>query len=347
MDSRYRKLLKTLIEKYIVEGQPIGSKSLAESSKLDISAATVRNVMAELEDMGMVVSPHISAGRIPTVRGFRFFVDTLLTIKSIKNHEVKLMKDALSDDTPKDIINQAANLLSNMSKFAGVVSTSRKNNSFRQLEFLKLADKKALLIFVTPEGEVLNRVFDLENSCSESQLQEAGNYLTNKFSGLSFETVRNTIKNELSSHRDDLAKLLKKVVEEGNMVLGETRSSVVISGQDQLFDVSELSEDAGRLKNLYRLLAQKTRIVGLLESICLNSKGVRVFIGGESSLMPEACLSVVASPCIVNGRVVGTLGVIGPTRMEFQRVVSIVDVTAKLVSLSLSQYEKSLEGAVR
>jgi heat-inducible transcriptional repressor len=140
MDNRYRKLLKTLIEKYIVEGQPIGSKSLAESSKLDISAATVRNVMAELEDMGMVVSPHISAGRIPTVRGFRFFIDTLLTIKSIKNHEVKLMKDALSDDTPKDIINQAANLLSNMSKFAGVVSTSRKNNSFRQLEFLKLAD---------------------------------------------------------------------------------------------------------------------------------------------------------------------------------------------------------------
>ena len=249
------------------------------------------------------------------------------------------IQNALSIDAPGKIINQAANLLSSLSKFAGVVSTTRKRKSFRQLEFLKLSEAKVLLIFVTPEGEVLNKIFSLDKSYSQIQLQEASNYITNKFSGLTFEEVKRKVMQELSQHREDLGGLLKKIVDEGNTVLGETEESVVISGQDHLFDLTELSENASKLRSLYKLLAQKTQIINLLQSICSNSKGVRVFIGGESALMPEDCLSVVASPCIVNGKVVGSLGVIGPTRMEFQRVVSLVDVTAKLVSLSIAQQE--------
>ncbi len=347
MDNRYRKLLKTLIEQYVIEGQPIGSKAIAECSKLDISAATVRNVMSELEDMGMVKSPHTSAGRIPTIKGYRFFVDTLLTVESMKMHEVKYIKNALGNGTPGKIINQAANLLSSLSKFAGVVSTTRKRKSFKQLEFLKLSETNVLLIFVTPDGEVLNKIFNLDKNYSQAQLQQAANYITNKFSGLSFEQVKREIILELSQHRDDLGELLKKIVDEGNAVLDETEESVVISGQDHLFDLTELSENASKLRSLYKMLAQKTQIVNLLESICSNAKGVRVFIGGESSLMPEDCLSVVASPCIVNGKVVGSLGVIGPTRMEFQRVVPIVDVTARLVSLSIRQQENAFESTTK
>ena len=199
-----------------------------------------------------------------------------------------------------------------------------------------------MLIFVTPEGKVLNKIFSLDKSYSQIQLQEASNYITNKFSGLTFEEVKRKVMQELSQ-QERFRWVIEKIVDEGNTVLGETEESVVISGQDHLFDLTELSENASKLRSLYKLLAQKTQIINLLQSICSNSKGVRVFIGGESALMPEDCLSVVASPCIVNGKVVGSLGVIGPTRMEFQRVVSLVDVTAKLVSCQLPNKKISLE----
>ena len=322
MDNRYRKLLKTLIERYIVEGHPVGSRSLAKFSDLDISAATIRNVMADLEEMGLVESPHISAGRVPTIKGFRLFVDSLLTLSEIEKKEAAIIRDTFRDDVPEEVMTHAADLLSKLSKFAGVVTTTMKSQTFKHLEFVKLNEKRILLILVTPEGEVLNRIFTIERRFSESQLVEASNYLTTSFSGLSFSQVRERLNSELKILQRDLSILIIKAIEEGGAVLRDAEGKVVISGRNQLLDVSELSKNSARLKNVYHLLEQKTGIVKLLESIS-KAKGVRIFIGGESALMPESSLSVVASSVVVEGFVVGTLGVIGPTRMAYDRVVPI------------------------
>ncbi len=338
MDDRSRQLLKVLIQRYIVEGQPVGSRSLAKSSQLDVSAATIRNVMSDLENMGLVTSPHTSAGRIPTTKGFRLFVDNLLTVNPLNATEAAIIEKTLDGDLPAEVIPHAADLLSNLSKFAGVVTTSRKALTFRQVEFLQLNEKRLLLILVTPDGEVLNKILKVEQTYSPELLNEAGNYLTLNFSGLSFYKVQEKLASELEKLRKDLSGLMLKAVEEGGAVLSDSEGSVMISGQKQLFNVSEISDNADKMKSVYQMFEQKSNIVKLLDSLP-SAQGVTIFIGGESSLMPEEQLSLVASPFKVKGRVIGTLGVIGPTRMAYERVIPIVDITARVVSTALSQTE--------
>ncbi len=335
MDDRSRQLLKTLIERYIAEGQPVGSRSLSKFSGLDLSPATIRNVMADLEELGLVASPHTSAGRIPTPKGYRLFVDSLLTVQSIDASQAQSISGQLQANVPSQVVSHAASLLSSLSSFAGVVCTPRRAGVFRHIEFLRLGDRRLLLILVTPDGDVLNKVFHVDQDYLPEALVQAGNYLTTNYAGLSLQEVRNRLHREIADLRQDVSRLMLKAVEEGGAALSDPDGAIVISGERRLLDVSELSEDMGRLRQLFDLFEKKTSLAKLLE-LSERAQGVKIYIGGESNLVPVDELSVITAPYQVNGRIVGTLGVIGPTRMAYDRVIPIVDITARLVSTALT-----------
>ncbi len=335
MDDRSRQLLKTLIERYIAEGQPVGSRSLSKFSGLDLSAATIRNVMADLEELGLVASPHTSAGRVPTPMGYRLFVDSLLTVQPIDPTQEQSISGQLQADAPSQVVSHAASLLSSLSSFAGVVCTPRRGGAFRHIEFLRLGDRRLLLILVTPDGDVVNKVFHVDQDYLPEALVHAGNYLTAHYAGLSLLEVRSRLHREIADLRQDVSRLMLKAVEEGGAALSDPDGAIVISGERRLLDVTELSEDMGRLRQLFDLFEKKTSLAKLLE-FSERAQGVKIYIGGESNLVPVHELSVITAPYQVNGRIVGTLGVIGPTRMAYDRVIPIVDITARLVSTALT-----------
>src|ERR1700716_1940957 len=337
LDKRAQVLLKTLIERYIAEGQPIGSRTPSKYSRLDLSPATIRNVMSDLEEMGFISSPHTSAGRVPTPAGYRFFVDTLLVVKQLQSGELRELEGHLHPDNPQRAIQSASQLLSQLTQFAGIVMTPRRRAvTFRQIEFLRLSEKRVLLIVVTPEGDVQNRILFTDREYSASELIEAANYINQNYSGQSFEDVRGRLHGELRDLRQDMIKLMSTALEAGN-ALAEGSEQYVISGERNLFAVRDLSHDVGRLKQLVELLERKTSLLQILD-LSLRGQGVQIFIGGESGVNAPDDVSVVTSPYKVDGEVVGTVGVIGPTRMAYERVVPIVDVTAKLLSSALSQH---------
>ncbi|MDF3037112.1 MAG: hrcA [Paucimonas sp.] len=336
LDTRAQTLLKALVERYIADGQPVGSRALSKISGLDVSPATIRNIMADLEEMGFVSSPHTSAGRIPTPRGYRLFVDTLLTVQALDESMLESqVQPRLQTHSPQKIISNAAQVLSSLSQFAGVVLTPRRESVFQQVEFLRLAERRILLVIVSPGGEVQNRMLLTECDYSPSQLTEAANYLNQHFGGKTFDEARLYLKNELRQLRDDMTRLMHAAVDAGTDAMSDHGEDVVISGERNLLSVSELSSNMNSLRKLFDLFDQKT---GLMQLLDMSSKahGVQIFIGGESQLVPLEEMSVVSAPYEVNGRIVGTLGVIGPTRMAYERVIPIVDITAKLLSNALS-----------
>ncbi|MCU0950302.1 MAG: heat-inducible transcriptional repressor HrcA [Burkholderiaceae bacterium] len=335
MDDRARLLLKTLIERYIAEGEPVGSRSLAKLSGLELSAATIRNVMADLEDMGFIASPHTSAGRVPTPRGYRLFVDTLLTVQPIERQQAQIIQGTLQVADPQRALQTAAQMLSQLSQFAGVVLTPRRSAAFRQVEFLRLSDKRVLLIIVTPEGDVQNRILLTQHDYTPAQLVEAANILNQHFAGQGFDDARRRIGSELTELRTEIAQLMEAAVQAGSRA-AEEADPVVLSGERNLFGVSDLASDMGKLRALFDLFEHKTRLLQLLE-VSGRAEGVQIFIGGESSKVPLDELSMVVAPYEVDGKVVGTLGVIGPTRMAYERVIPIVDITARLLSSALSR----------
>ncbi len=337
LDKRAQVLLKTLIERYIAEGQPVGSRTLSKYSGLDLSPATIRNVMSDLEELGFIASPHTSAGRVPTPAGYRFFVDTLLIVKQLESSELRELEGHLAPDNPQRLIHNASQLLSQLSQFAGVVMTPRRRTStFRHVEFLRLSEKRILLIVVSPEGDVQNRILFTEREYSASELTEAANFINQHYSGQSFEDVRARVQVEVRDLRQDLFKLMNAALEAGS-ALAEGGEQYVVSGERNLFAVRDLSQDVGRLKQLLELFERKTSLLQILD-LSLRGQGVQIFIGGESGVSAPDDVSVVTSPYKVDGEVVGTVGVIGPTRMAYDRVVPIVDVTAKLLSSALSQH---------
>ncbi|HYS12829.1 MAG TPA: heat-inducible transcriptional repressor HrcA [Burkholderiaceae bacterium] len=335
LDARARLLLKTLIERYIADGQPVGSRSLSKISGLDISPATIRNVMSDLEDMGFLSSPHTSAGRIPTPRGYRLFVDSLLTVQPLEAQQTQIIQGRLQIADPQRAMQTAAQLLSNLSQFAGVVLTPRRASTFRQVEFLHLSDKRVLLIIVTPEGAVQNRVLMTERSYTQPQLVEAANVLNQHFAGLDFDEARRRLRGELAELHAEIARLMEAAVQAGADA-SEQDDAVVISGERNLIGVAELAADMEKLRALFDLFEHKTRLMELL-SVSSHAQGVQIYIGGESRLVPLDEMSLVVAPYEVDGKVVGTLGVIGPTRMAYERVIPIVDITARLLSNVLSQ----------
>ena len=329
LDDRAKLLLKALVERYIADGQPVGSRTLSRASGLDLSPATIRNVMADLEELGLIASPHTSAGRIPTARGYRLFVDTMLTVQ-----RDPLTPPQLAPEQPQKVIANAAQLLSNLSQFVGVVMAPRRTSVFRHIEFLRLSERRFLVIIVSPEGDVQNRVIFTDVDYSQSQLIEASNFLNAHYAGLAMEQVRERLKSEVDVLRGEIASLMQAAVDIGEDAKGE-QDEVVVSGERNLLSVSEFSSDMGNLRRMFDLFEQKTQLIRLLD-VSAQADGVRIYIGGESQVVPFEALSVVTAPYEVDGQVVGTLGVIGPQRMPYDRMIQIVDVTAKLVSNALS-----------
>ncbi len=336
LDERSRILLKTLIERYIVEGQPVGSRTLSKHSGLELSPATIRNVMSDLEEMGFIASPHTSAGRVPTARGYRVFVDNLLTVRPLHNRLLDELKGQLQPDQPQRVIGNASSLLSQLTHFAGVVVTPRKETvRIRQIEFLPLSDQRILLIIVTTRGDVQNRILHTARNYSPSERTTAANYLNAHCTGLDFEAIRDRIQDELKQLHSDMSELMTAAVDAGNEAVQETASQYVMSGETNLLDVEDLSSNMVRLRELFKLFEQKTGLLQLL-TISHRAEGVQIFIGGESGLAPLDECSVITAPYEVDGMVVGSLGVIGPTRMAYERVIPIVDITARLLSSALS-----------
>ncbi|MFM9927202.1 heat-inducible transcriptional repressor HrcA [Variovorax sp. H27-G14] len=331
LDDRAKLLLKTLVERYIADGQPVGSRTLSRAPGLDLSPATIRNVMSDLEALGLIASPHTSAGRIPTHRGYRLFVDTMLTAQ--REH---MTTPSLPPDQPQKVIANAANLLSNMSQFVGVVMAPRRASVFKQIEFLRLSDKRLLVIIVAPDGDVQNRVIFPEADYSQSQLVEASNYINANYAGLTIEQVRDKLQSEIETLRGEIAALMQAAVQASSDVLTEAQEDdVVISGERNLLAVSDFSSDMGQLRRAFELFEQKAQLMRLLD-VSSKAEGVRIFIGGESQVVPFEELSIVSANYEVDGQVVGTLGVIGPTRMPYERMIQIVDITSRLVGNALS-----------
>ncbi|GAB3441183.1 heat-inducible transcriptional repressor HrcA [Massilia solisilvae] len=333
LDNRAQTLLKALVERYIADGQPVGSRALSRISGLDLSPATIRNIMADLEEMGYVASPHTSAGRVPTPRGYRLFVDTLLTVQQLDEHSVEASM-RLPAHQPQKVIANAAQMLSSLSHFAGVVQSPRRESAFQQIEFLRLSEKRILLVIVDPRGDVQNRLLLTDVDYSPSQLIESANYLNQNYAGLSFDEVRMRLTGELRQLRDDMGRLMQAAVEAGSEAMAEGED-VVIAGERNLLSVSDLSSNMSSLRQMFEMFEQKTGLMQLLD-VSSKAGGVQIFIGGESKLVPLDEMSVVTAPYEVNGKIVGTLGVIGPTRMAYERVIPIVDITAKLLSNALS-----------
>ena len=330
LDDRAKLLLKSLVERYIADGQPVGSRTLSKASGLELSPATIRNVMSDLEELGLIASPHTSAGRIPTARGYRLFVDTMLTAQRQELHA-----PSLQPDQPQKVIANAANLLSNLSHGVGVVMAPKRSSVFRHIEFLRLSEKRLLVIIVSPEGDVQNRVLFTEVDYSQSQLVETANYLNANFAGMAIEQVRARVQQELVKLQGEIATLMQAAVQVSSEALAQ-EDNVVISGERNLLSVSDFSNDMGHLRRAFELFEQKSQLMRLLD-VSSQAEGVRIYIGGDSQIVPMEELSVVSAPYEVDGQVVGTLGVIGPTRMPYDRMIQIVDITARLVGNALSQ----------
>ena len=333
LDGRARLLLKALVERYIADGQPVGSRTLSKASGLELSPATIRNVMSDLEDMGLIVSPHTSAGRIPTARGYRLFVDTMLTTER-DPFSVASQMARIAPDQPLKVISNAAHMLSSLSQFVGVVMAPRRTSVFKHIEFLRLSEKRFLVIIVSPDGDVQNRVIFTETDYAQSQLIEASNFLNTHYAGMAIEEVRERLKNEVEALRGEIAVLMQEAVLVSSEAI-ESRDEVVVSGERNLLSVSDFSSDMSSLRKLFDLFEQKAQLMRLLD-VSSRAEGVRIYIGGESQVIPYQELSVVTAPYEVDGKVVGTLGVIGPMRMPYEKMIQIVDITSKLVSSALS-----------
>jgi heat-inducible transcriptional repressor len=334
MDKRAQILLKTLVEHYISDGQPIGSRTLLQHSGLDVSPATIRNVMSDLEQLGFIASPHTSAGRIPTQKGYRLFVDSLLTVQPLENKTMQQLKNGLSSPNQADLITNAADMLSQLTQFAGVVMTpKRKRIAFKHLEFLALSEKRILVIIVTSDGNVQNRIIITEKPYSASELTQAGNYFNANFSGHTFEEVQQKLHAELKQMQTDMNQLMTAALEASSQNASD--SGVVIAGERNLLQVDDLSTNVTSLRKLFEIFERRTNLMQLLDN-SQRAEGIQIFIGGESGYLPLDECSMITAPYEADGQVVGTLGVIGPTRMAYERVIPIVDVTAKLLSNALS-----------
>lgn len=341
LNERSQHLLKLLVEHYIRDGQPVGSRTLARDMGMQLSAATIRNVMADLEELGFVTSPHTSAGRIPTDKGYRFFVDTLLKFEPLEEEKVAEIQAQLGQhpDDPKALINVASKLLSTVTMLAGVVTLPRQSHaSLSQIEFLPLSDNRVLAILVVNGREVQNRILQLERTYSAEELRRASNYLNREFAGKELKQVREHLLTQLKETRESLNQVMLDAIRLAQQVVNvpsnEGQMEYVIAGETNLMGFAELS-NVEKLKRLFEAFTQQRDILHLLDQ-SLRADGVQIFIGQESGYTILDDCSVVTAPYTLDKEVVGVLGVIGPTRMAYERVIPIVDITAKLLGAALA-----------
>jgi heat-inducible transcriptional repressor len=344
LSKRAQHLLKILVNRYIREGQPIGSRTLSRETALSLSPATIRNVMADLEEMGLVCSPHTSAGRIPTVRGYRLFVDNLLQTKPLSHQEEQLLRRQLIQEEYNNqrLLEQTSNLLSEITHFVGLVTLPKHNSkALRHVEFLSLSEKRVLAILVFNEHEVENRIIYTSRYYSAAELQSAANYLNEAFIGKDIKTVRQQLLHDMQKTREDMDKIRKAAGEMANKVFedrggGDEKNDFIMAGQTNLMEVSEWS-DVEKLRDLFIAFHEKRDILLLLDQ-ALKAQNLQIFIGEETCSEVLCNCSVITSPYTVKEGVIGVLGVIGPTRMPYERIIPIVDLTAKLLGKALNPH---------
>jgi heat-inducible transcriptional repressor len=338
LNERSLQLLKALIERYISDGQPVGSRALSKDSDLKLSPATIRNVMADLEDLGLIHSPHTSAGRVPTVSGYRLFVDMLLTVKPLQSAEfLRLSESLTAKDNPSDVIGTASRLLSDLTQMAGVVTLPKRELLYlRHIEFLPLSNTRVLVIFVTNEQEVHNKIITTSKVFSSSELQQAANYLNSVYNGKSLITIREAVLKELQEDQERMNQVMLDAIKMAQLTFesNNEKEDFVLTGETNLMDFSELS-DRDQLRKLFDAFSQKRGVIHLLDQ-CMKAEGVQIFIGEESGYQAFNHCSLVTSSYSVSDEIVGVLGVIGPTRMAYEKIIPYVDVTAKLLGAALN-----------
>jgi heat-inducible transcriptional repressor len=338
LGERAQHLLRILIESYIRDGQPVGSRALSRESGLQLSSATVRNVMADLEELGFVASPHTSAGRIPTDKGYRFFVDTLLQLRPLEvslSEQIRRQLEA-SREPPTDLMATVSQLLSSATQLAGVVTLPRSRAQVSQVEFVALAENRVLVVLVYNDREVQNRIIQTERRYSPDELKRASNYLNEQFRGRSLAGVREEILRQLSEDRAHMNQIMLDAISVAQQVFesGEDKLEYVIKGETNLMGVADLT-NVEKLRRLFEAFNEKRDFLHLLDH-SLKAERVQIFIGHESGYRILDDCSVVTAPYADTDGVVGVLGVIGPTRMAYERVIPIVDMTAKLLGAALN-----------
>ncbi len=341
LSERAQYLFKVLVNRYIREGQPIGSRTLSRDTNLDLSPASIRNVMADLEDMGLISSPHTSAGRIPTVRGYRLFVDTLLQVQPLTSEEEEHLRCQFAQELDnKRLLEQTSNLLSEVTHFAGLVMRPQHDSkALRHVEFLSLSEKRVLVVLVLNEQNVENRIIETTRHYSPAELQSAANYLNESFVGKDIKTVRDELLSELRKTRQDMDKMMQTVIEMAEKAFKAEHTEghdFVMAGQTNLMAVAELS-DIEKLRDLFVAFNEKSDILHLLDT-ALKAQSMQIFIGEESGHDVLCDCSIITFPYTVKGMVIGVLGVIGPTRMPYERVIPIVDLAAKLLGSALNPH---------
>ena len=342
LDTRARWLLRSLIAQHIQDGEPVGSRTLAKRSGLDVSPATIRNILADLEDSGLVSAPHTSAGRIPTAQGYRMFVDSLLQMQPLPEPELARLRSSMPTGAgTHELLANASELLSAMSQFVGVVTVpQRAAFAFKHIDFLPLDGNRLLVILVFTDNEVQNRIITTRRAYTSAELEQTANYLNANFAGRALVDIRARLLRELRDTRSEMERVLSAAVDISEQALGETetgfagREDMLLAGQTRLMGSPDLS-DMDRLRELFEAFSRKREILALLER-CTKAPGVRVFIGEESGLAPLEACTVITAPYASHGKVLGVLGVIGPTRMAYERVIPIVQATAELLGEALA-----------
>ncbi len=334
LNEKSKILLKSLVEQYIAGGQPIASRTLADAASVQVSPATVRNIMADLEEMGYVSSPHTSAGRIPTARGYRFFVDSLIRVEAIDTYDLASLNRTLDPDmSSKELVESASGILSEFTRMAGLVTIPKRDQvTLRHVEFLSLEGNRVLVILVLDDHEVQNRVIYTKQAYSEVQLREAANFINAQFSGIALGNIRDRLMSSMKADRENMDSLMRTTLEVVDQAFEtESTSDFVVKGQENLLATNQALDD---IRQLFQAISMKGDILHLLDR-CMDSEGVQLFIGNESGYEVLDECSVVTAPYQVEGELVGVLGVIGPTRMAYERVIPIVDATARLLSAAL------------
>jgi heat-inducible transcriptional repressor len=340
LNERSQQLLKLLVEHYIRDGQPIGSRTLSRDLGMNLSAATIRNVMADLEELGFVTSPHTSAGRIPTDKGYRFFVDTLLKYQPLDDEKIAAIQSRFGEHSAdhKALVAAASQMLSTVTRLAGVVTLPRQSHSaLSQIEFVPLSDNRVLAIMVVNGREVQNRIVQLERHYSADELRRAANYLNQEFGGKELTAVREHLLAQLKETRESLNQVMLDAIHIAQHVMMPSsggRMEYVMAGETNLMSFAELS-NVEKLRRLFEAFTQQRDILHLLDQ-SLRAEGVQIFIGQESGYTILDDCSVVTAPYTLDNEVVGVLGVIGPTRMAYERIIPIVDITAKLLGSALN-----------
>ena len=340
LSERAQHLFRVLVERYIGDGHPVGSRTLSRDSGLDLSPATVRNVMADLEELGLLRSPHVSAGRVPTVQGYRFFVDSLLKLAPVGDGQREHLRSQLEVKGEREsLMNAATSLISEMTHMAGIVTLPKQERLIlRHVEFLALSPERVLVVLVVNGSEVQNRIIHPGRPYSQAVLQQVGNYLNEVCAGKDLREVRESLLAELKEHRSSLDALMLTAIEMADKAFVREpgdEEALLVSGQTNLMEYGELA-DMEKLRHLFEAFREKTELLHILDQ-CLRADGLRIFIGEESGYEVLDGCSVITTPYEREGEVLGVLGVIGPTRMAYDRVIPIVDVTARLLGAALNQ----------